>query len=286
MTIRDILFSATACALVAASPTAAQNAERATETSAPAKPNKIILVGDSTTATANGWGPAFCSRHVTHPTPCLNLARNGRSSGSFRAEGLWDIARGEMQVEGYDHVFVLIGFAHNDQPGKPGRSTDLETEFPANMRRYVEEARAAGAVPILFTPLTRRQFEDGELDDDLGPWVAAIERVAAETGAPLIDLNGRSRAIIAALGPSLANLTAEAPPSAAIAAAAAIEGETLPSATGRPVLPEEGASDRIDWRNPLFDYTHLGEFGAELFAAVIAAELVRLVPDIRPLVRP
>lgn len=278
------LFALSA-ALVAA-PVLAQGPERATETAAPERPNKIILVGDSTTATANGWGPAFCTHHVTHPTPCLNLARNGRSSGSFRAEGLWAIALGEMQVDGYDRVFVLIGFGHNDQPGKPGRSTDLATEFPQNMRRYVEEARAAGAVPILFTPLTRRQFEDGELADDLEPWVAAITRVAEETGTPLIELNGRSREIIAALGPSLSNLTAEAPPSASIAAAAAIDGQTMPSATGRPVLPDEAASDRIDWRNPVFDYTHLGAFGAELFAAVIAEELVRKVPEIRPLVRP
>lgn len=70
--------------------------------------NKIILVGDSTTATGNGWGPMFCAHHTTHPTACLNLARNGRSSGSFRAEGLWDVAQREMQVKGYREVFVLI----------------------------------------------------------------------------------------------------------------------------------------------------------------------------------
>lgn len=272
--------------LAIANPAAGQPAERATETAAPERPNKIVLVGDSTTATANGWGPQFCTRHVTHPTPCLNLARNGRSSGSFRAEGLWDIALGEMQVTGYDSVFVLIGFGHNDQPGKPGRSTDLETEFPVNMRRYVEEARAAGAIPILFTPLTRRLRIEGALEDDLAPWAEAVRRVAAETGTPLIDLNARSRAIVEALGPSLANLTAEEPPSAAVAAAAAIEGVTLPAATGQPVLPEDAASDRIDWRNPVFDYTHLGEFGGRLFAAVIAEELISEVPEIRTLIRP
>ena len=274
-----------AAAMIAAAPAVAQ-AERATETAAPERPNKIILVGDSTTATANGWGPQFCTRHVTHPTPCLNLARNGRSSGSFRAEGLWDIALGEMRVPGYDAVFVLIGFGHNDQPGKPGRSTDLETEFPANMARYVEEARAAGATPILFTPLTRRMFEDGALEDDLAPWAEAIRTVGEATGTPVLELNARSRTLVAAMGPALANKTAEAPPSAAIAAAAAIEGVTLPSATGRPELPEDAASDRIEWRNPVFDYTHLGELGGQIFAAIIAEELVREVPRIRELIRP
>jgi hypothetical protein len=41
---------------------------------------------------------------------------------------------------------------------KPGRSTDLATEFPANLCRYVAEALGAGAHPVLLTPLTRRQL--------------------------------------------------------------------------------------------------------------------------------
>jgi lysophospholipase L1-like esterase len=32
---------------------------------------------------------------------------------------------------------VLIQFGHNDQPGKPGRSTDLATEFPINQTRLL-----------------------------------------------------------------------------------------------------------------------------------------------------
>lgn len=248
--------------------------------------NKIILVGDSTTATGNGWGPMFCAHHTTHPTACLNLARNGRSSGSYRAEGLWDVAMREMRVEGYGRVFVIIGFGHNDQPGKPGRSTDLKTEFPANMRRYVEDIRSAGATPILFTPLTRRLFEGGKVVRDLDPWAAAIRQIAAETNTPLIDLNEQSREIVQALGPSVQNMLAERPASPEVAAAAAIDGETLPAETGRPALPDAPADLRIAKMNSRFDYTHLGEYGAELFASVVAAELVKVEPDIRPLVRP
>lgn len=261
-------------------------AEMATETSSVEGVNKIILVGDSTTATGNGWGPMFCAHHTTHPTACLNLARNGRSSGSYRAEGLWDIALNEMKVGGYGTTFVLIGFGHNDQPGKPGRSTDLETEFPANMRRYVQEARAAGAVPILFTPLTRRLFKDGEVERDLDPWAKAIREITAETGTPLVDLNARSTAIVQAMGPSVQNLTAEIPPPAEVAAAAAIDGETLPSATGRATpapVPDDLRVAKMNW---VYDYTHLGEFGGKLFAAVMADELASEVPEIRKLLRP
>lgn len=248
--------------------------------------NKIILVGDSTTATGNGWGPMFCAHHTTHPTACLNLARNGRSSGSFRAEGLWDVAQREMQVEGYREVFVLIGFGHNDQPGKPGRSTDLEIEFPENMRRYVEEIRAARATPILFTPLTRRLFEDGEVVRDLDPWADVVRRIAEETGTPLVDLNERSRTIVQALGPSVQNMMAERPASPEVSAAAAIDGETLPAETGRPDLPDTPEDLRIAKMNSRFDYTHLGEYGAKLFASVVAAEVVKAEPSIRSIIRP
>lgn len=284
MTIcRSALISGTLFAL-SFQPLQAQMVEA--ETSTVENLNKIVLVGDSTVATGSGWGGSFCTGHTTHPTACLNLARGGRSSGSFRAEGLWDVALREMAVPGYEQVFVLIGFGHNDQPGKPGRSTDLETEFPANIRRYVEEVRAAGAVPILFTPLTRRSFENGKLVNDLDPWAEAIRKVAAETGTPLLDLNRRSKAIVAAMGPSVGNLTAEIPPPPQVAAAAAIDGVTLPSETGRPTPVPQADAPRVARMNWVFDYTHIGEFGGKLFAAVIADELASEVPDIRPLIRP
>lgn len=248
--------------------------------------NKIILVGDSTTATGTGWGPMFCAHHTTHPTACLNLARNGRSSASYRAEGLWDVALREMQVEGYGEVFVIIGFGHNDQPGKPGRSTDLESEFPTNMKRYVGEIREAGATPILFTPLTRRLFDDGEVARDLDPWAAVIREIARETNTPLIDLNERSRDIVQALGPSVQNMLAELPASPEVSAAAAIDGKTLSAETGRPNLPAAPADLPIAKMNSRFDYTHLGEYGAKLFASVVAAEVVKIEADIRPLIRP
>ena len=111
--------------------------------------SKIVLVGDSTTAVQGGWGGSFCAEHVTSFVACVNLARGGRSSGSYIAEGSWDLALAEMRTPGFVNTWILIQFGHNDQPGKPGRSTDLATEFPANLRRYVTEARAAGAKPVL-----------------------------------------------------------------------------------------------------------------------------------------
>lgn len=275
-------------ALFAALPAAAQTApdNRATEVAQPIKASKIILVGDSTTAVGSGWGSAFCARHVTHATACLNLARGGRSTSSYRAEGSWALAENEMRVPGYAGVWVLIQFGHNDQPGKPGRSTDLATEFPANLRRYVAEARAAGARPVLLTPLTRRSWKNGALDRDLDPWAEAVRRVAAELDVPLVDLNARSAAIVAAMGPGVGNMLAEVPPSPEIAAAAAIDRVTLPSATGMPTAVEPATPPRVARMNRPFDYTHLGPAGAELFAAVVADGLIAAVPDMRTQILP
>jgi len=241
--------------------------------------SKIILVGDSTMQANSGWGGSFCGRHVTMSVACVNLGRGGRSSYSYRAEGSWEIALGEMKAAGFDRVWVLIQFGHNDMPGKPERSTELGTEFPANMRRYVEEVRAAGAVPVLVTPLTRRQFVGGRLVNDLLPWSDAIRKVAAEMQVAVVDLNAASAAAVDAMGPTAGNRFAQVPPSPEVAAAAAT-GTTISTP---PLLvavppPTDGPSGKV---NLAFDYTHVGREGADFFAAMVAELLARAVPETR-----
>jgi len=207
---------------------------------APALPDRVILVGDSTMASTTGYGDALCAR-FTPETACLNLARGGRSSGSFRAEGRWDEVTKLLQDgAAFRKTYVLIQFGHNDQPGKPGRSTDFVTEFPVNMKRYVDEARALGAEPVLVTPLTRRSFKEGYVHNDLAPWAGTVRDIARATKTPLVDLNARSLAAVQAMGPKEADK-----------------------------LARTGAN---------FDYTHLGPQGAERFAAIMATELARSVP--------
>jgi lysophospholipase L1-like esterase len=252
--------------------------------------SKIVLVGDSTTAVQSGWGPAFCARHVSASLTCTNLARGGRSTYSYRAEGSWDLALNEMRTPGYAHTWVLIQFGHNDQPGKPERSTDLATEFPDNLRRYVNQVRDAGAVPVLVTPLTRRQFENGRLLDDLAPWSASIRRVAAELDVPLIDLNARSRALVEGMGPVLAMGLAQRPAeSAQVTAAQAgttLEMAAAPSVKAPPVRQDNVVAPSMGQAKRAFDYTHVGPEGAALFAAIMADELARQLPDLRPLLVP
>lgn len=255
----------------------------------PIKASKVILVGDSTTQVLSGWGGSFCAYHVTSFAACVNLARGGRSTYSYRAEGSWDLALAEMKTPGFVKTYVLIQFGHNDQPGKPGRSTDLATEFPANLRRYVAEARAAGAEPILLTPLTRRQFKDGKLDRDLEPWSASIRKVAAELNVPLVDLSKRSADAVEALGPSMANRFAQVTPVREVSAAA-LTGTTIANPTAAaasPAAPQNNAAvEPLGDAKLAFDYTHLGPVGADFFSKMVADELAIVVPKMRPLLVP
>jgi lysophospholipase L1-like esterase len=250
----------------------------------PIRASKIVLVGDSTTAVQGGWGPAFCARHVSSFLSCVNLARGGRSTYNYRAEGSWAIALQEMQPGAYRDVHVLIQFGHNDQPGKPGRSTELQREFPDNLRRYVREVRAAGAVPVLLTPLTRRQFRDGKLSDDLAPWARSIRQVAAEMQVPLVDLHARSSAAVQGMGPVQAMRFAQAP-ALPVQVSAAQAGTTIgaPPLVGTPVtsVADANAVEPMGQAKIAFDYTHLGPEGASFFAAMVADELAQQVPALR-----
>jgi lysophospholipase L1-like esterase len=151
------------------------------------KPVKIVLVGDSTVNDEGGWGEGFRASIVRtiSSAEVINLAKNGRSSKSFRDEGLWAPALAAKPD------YILIQFGHNDEPGKgPDRETDPLTTYRANMIRYVEEARAAGAIPILVTSIVRRNFDaEGKIKlDRLVLYVEEVREIAKEKKVRLIDL--------------------------------------------------------------------------------------------------
>ena len=231
-------------------------------------PIRVILVGDSTMQTNSGYGDAFCAR-FTPEVSCINLAKGGRSTASFRAEGRWDeVQRLLKDSAGFSATYVLVQFGHNDQPGKPGRSTDFVTEFPVNMARYAQETKALGGVPVLLTPLTRRTFHGAWLHNDLAPWAEATRKAAAREGAVLLDLNADSYAAVQAMGQEQADTLAVAPPPPASAAPAApIDPNKL-----EPQGPAKSA----------FDRTHVGQKGADLFARMVERELAQAIPAIRP----
>ena len=260
-----LLISLIAMTALSMSVHAAETAAPTTPAPAPPlKPVRFILVGDSTMANTSGYGDAFCAR-VNRANTCINLAKGGRSSGSFRAEGRWDEVQGLLRgAAAYRATYVLIQFGHNDQPGKPGRSTDLKTEFPVNMARYAQEVKALGGVPVLVTPLTRRSFTDKVLENNLQPWADVIRATAAAQKAPLLDLNAESYAAVQAMGEDEADTLAMAPRPDKVAEAAAASGK----------VEVAGAAKSA------FDRTHLGAKGAAYFSHMVMDEVKREIPDI------
>jgi lysophospholipase L1-like esterase len=224
---------------------------------------RIILVGDSTIAPQTGYGDALCRRFQANVT-CLNLAKGGRSSASYRAEGSWEQVTKLLADGGqYRATYVLIQFGHNDQPGKPGRSTDLVTGFTPNMARYAREVTALHAIPVLVTPLSRRSFKQNILQNDLQPWAEAVRKVAVAEQVPLLDLNADSSAALQVMGTGEADTLAMAPPTAE-------ESQDADGASQKP----KGSNYRG------FDRTHLGAKGAAYFARMVEQELIVAIPAV------
>ncbi len=282
--MRTLLLAA---ACVVAAPAAAQDKPARTD-AAKLEPYKIILVGDSTMAPMSGWASMFCAHHVKSSVACLNVGRGGRSTRSYRQEGSWDIAIAEAKVPGYKATYVLIQFGHNDQSSASERWTDLATEFGPNLTRMAQEVRAAGAIPVLLTPLTRREFKDGKLVNTLEPWSAAVRTVAAQSKVPLVDLNARSAALVQQLGAERATQLAQTDPSPEELAAAKAGTTLKPRAAEEarlPDLPTTATGPRGQFTRK-FDYTHIGDVGAGVFARLVANGLAAEVPELRSQIAP
>jgi lysophospholipase L1-like esterase len=207
-------------------------------------PVRIVLVGDSTVNNGGGWGPGFCAL-LTPNVECINQARNGRSSKSYFDEGLWQKALAQRAD------YILIQFGHNDQPGKgPERETDPDTTYAANMRRYIEQARAAGAKPVIVTSLSRRNYKDGKLVQDLAAYANAAKRVAIEEDVPVIDLNAASTKLLQTMTQEQADR---------------FDAATHPDATGSGL-----------------DRTHLNPTGSAVFGRMVADDLARICVELGP----
>jgi pectinesterase len=202
---------------------------------------RIVLVGDSTVTETDGWGAGF-REVVTGGAEVVNLAANGRSSKSFLDEGRWTTA---VASKG---TYYLIQFGHNDEPGKgPERETDPATSYTANMLRYVTEARAVGATPILVTSLVRRLYnEDGTIRTTQTPYVEAVRRLAADKGVPLIDLHA---------------ITKE-------------DAEHAGDEVWADMSPRDDKGQ--------VDRTHLNAKGSEVVGRMVAGELRKLRPELAP----
>lgn len=163
---------------------------------------KVYMVGDSTMANkaANkfpetGWGQVF-SEYFNNNVTISNHAQNGRSTKSFINEKRWQAVLDSLKKGDY----VFIEFGHNDEKvEKPAVGTSLD-EFRTNLIKYVTEARAKKAIPVLLTPVERRSFKDGQLTDSHGKYPDVVRAVAKEFNVPFIDMQLKSRAALTTAG--------------------------------------------------------------------------------------
>lgn len=163
----------------------------------------VWLIGDSTMSEKEvkaypetGWGTPFS--HFFDSTVKLdNRAKNGRSTRSFRAEGLWKPVVENLK-EG-DYVFIQFG--HNDEgKEKIGRYTTPD-EFKANLTAYVSETRSKRAIPVLVTPAARRKFDaTGRVMESHPVYSDVVRSVAKEQEVPLIDLDRKSQELLQQFG--------------------------------------------------------------------------------------
>ncbi len=176
----------------------------AADTTTTLKPIRIVLVGDSPVSTYDtrpadkpdltGWGQVF-GDFFNDKVMVLNHAMSGRSTRSFIKEGLWKKA---LAAKG---DFIFVQFGHNDSHVKDGKpAVDPATDFQSYLRQYIDEARAAGAKPVLVTPVARRTFENGKVVTGLQPYADAMFKVGKEKNVPVIDLHAAAMRLYDRLG--------------------------------------------------------------------------------------
>ena len=165
----------------------------------------IHLCGDSTMAEKDlskgsperGWGMMF-PNFFDEGVSVINYARNGRSTKSFIDKGQWDDVMAALQPGDY----VFIEFGHNDaKESDPERYAAPWGAYQDNLRRFIDETRSKGGIPVLLTPVARRWFKETGLDRNChGDYPAAMKAVAEEKGVTLLDITTPTLDWIESLG--------------------------------------------------------------------------------------
>jgi lysophospholipase L1-like esterase len=171
-----------------------------------AQKTTVYCIGDSTMANKKdtqqnpeyGWGqvlqPFFKDSIIID-----NRAVNGRSTKSYIDSKLWDSVYHSLKKGDY----VFIQFGHNDQKiADSTRYTNPHTAYRYNLIRFITQSREKGAIPILFSSISRRNFnEQGVLIGTHGEYPLETRLVAQDFNVPFIDLEYFSEKLEQAYGP-------------------------------------------------------------------------------------
>lgn len=167
------------------------------------------MAGDSTMAIKEvkaypetGWGMPFAYFFDSTVT-VDNRAKNGRSTRTFISEGLWQKLIDDVQADDY----VFIQFGHNDESKEKTDRYTTPDEYKANLIRFITETRNKKAIPVLLTPVTRRQFDStGHIKETHLVYSLLVREVAKAQNVPLIDMDDKSKALLQKFGPENSKL--------------------------------------------------------------------------------
>jgi lysophospholipase L1-like esterase len=173
-----------------------------TSVTQPPKKITVYLIGDSTIADKSpdkfpetGWGTPFKS-FFDSTVVVENHAKNGRSTRTFISENRWQPISDALR-EG-DYVFIQFG--HNDESKEKVDRYTSPDDYKANLRKFILETRSKKATPVLLTPVTRRRFKDGQIQETHLEYSKLVHDVAAEEKVHFIDLDTKSRALLQETG--------------------------------------------------------------------------------------
>lgn len=211
---------------------------------------RVWLAGDSTmsvkdpkTYPETGWGMPFVQFFDSSVT-IENLAKNGRSTKSFIAEKLWQKITDGLQ-EG-DYVFIQFG--HNDEV-KTKATYATPEEYVANLTQFINDTRSKKGIPILLTPVARRQFDStGNIQETHKEYSALVRNLAKQLNVVLIDLDKKSQELYQQMGSENSKLLF------------------------MHLLPGE----HPNYMNGKVDNTHFNELGARKIAQIVLAEIKSL----------
>ena len=214
----------------------------------------IWLCGDSTMSIKEkrawpetGWGMPFVF-FWDSTVVVENLAKNGRSTSSFRNEGLWKKVF-DGAGEG-DYVFIQFG--HNDEVSTKETYT-TEAEFKNNLKQYVSEAKSKKAIPILLTPMARRKFDqNGKIEGTHDVYSQIVRDVAKEEKVILFDMDRITQQLYQQFG---------------------VENSKLLFLQLKP-------GEHPNYPDGKEDNTHFNELGARLLAESVLGEIKKQIPEL------
>ena len=207
----------------------------------------IYLIGDSTIANKEivaypetGWGMPF-TYFFDSTVVVDNRAKNGRSTRTFISENRWQPIVDNLK-EG-DYVFMQFG--HNDESKeKTDRYTSPE-DYKKNLTLFINETRSKKAIPVVLTPVTRRKFIDGKIQETHIEYSALAAEVATQQKVAFIDLDKISRNMLQSFGEENSKL----------------------------LFMQLEPGEHPNYPNGRNDNTHFTELGARKIAQLVLAEI-------------